>query len=880
MATQPSLVSARQANSTHTAHQPFSPPEDIDLRRWICRTPKTDEPNLSDPQYLALLKNPSDLRTVMFKLAHTLPSDPTDHGQGEDTARLVQSSLLLSIAETILRVMFFRPANNMDEHTFFIDRQRMHDLFVLRLVEAVTTANPELLTAILLGTCPTSQAIRGGVYKCAIRQRNYGVVSSLLQSGVDPNLRMSFYQKIFPKFSNQTIHPISSTFSLCFSNILGSVEGNGLMEAARCCDVRLAKILLQAGADISCGGSLSLLGIVAMHGHMPDDALEFAQLLLEKSGNIEPPGPQCCTCGSRSEASPLAIAIVTGNNCLARFLQARGARTDLPDQCGRNCSTSSRRYRFGCWSCQAFDEFRITFSPLNLAIGARNRAAIEILLELILSYQSREHLNILKEALIVCCLVGDSLTALRLLDFDIDLNDGWSIHRISPLVAAAWNPDLTIAEALIRLGARTYELPRSNATQHASRPYPIHVAAYHGVAGLVQLLLQTGADRDMRSKIASDSVFFSIEGDDYDSQRQSLYEYTGFVSPLQLALRSRNLETIKPLLPWSTLVGGEYIEAVDIEDDHVIRTLFSRGFNVFDVMPDGRTVLDAAVEVNNAAIISQYFSSEGHYKSTALLIATKAAVKFYDLSIINLLIANRATELIDDYEASCLVFAIFHRLWDLLQLLLDDSFLPNKCLSCYEIRKDPRHRPDLFKYELFPSSKTSPLSAAFFSQDLSIIEALIRRGYSLQLSDVSTLMGEEFDLSDAVKSAIWSIVLLQSMDLNCRRAFLCYTVLSFDIDRVKEDINLVDSLDFELSGCDGYRIDDHSPLGLAAKNGNRQIARLLLDAGADIDWQHWNGERALDIAAHSCQSDMVEFLLSRGALTNPSVRLRRGATAL
>ena len=59
-----------------------------------------------------------------------------------------------------------------------------------------------------------------------------------------------------------------------------------------------------------------------------------------------------------------------------------------------------------------------------------------------------------------------------------------------------------------------------------------------------------------------------------------------------------------------------------------------------------------------------------------------------------------------------------------------------------------------------------------------------------------------------------------------------------------------------------------TPLLFAARNGRVENARLLLDAGADVDEAAPNGQSALVVASFSGQGELAELLLERGANPN------------
>lgn len=68
-----------------------------------------------------------------------------------------------------------------------------------------------------------------------------------------------------------------------------------------------------------------------------------------------------------------------------------------------------------------------------------------------------------------------------------------------------------------------------------------------------------------------------------------------------------------------------------------------------------------------------------------------------------------------------------------------------------------------------------------------------------------------------------------------------------------------------------------SPLISAALFGKTEEARILLDAGADINFQNNDGATALHVAAFFCRPEIVQLLLEKGADKN--IRNKFGATA-
>jgi uncharacterized protein len=68
-----------------------------------------------------------------------------------------------------------------------------------------------------------------------------------------------------------------------------------------------------------------------------------------------------------------------------------------------------------------------------------------------------------------------------------------------------------------------------------------------------------------------------------------------------------------------------------------------------------------------------------------------------------------------------------------------------------------------------------------------------------------------------------------------------------------------------------------SPLISASLFGKTEEARILIDAGADINFQNNDGSTALHTAAFFCRPEIVRMLLDKGADKN--IRNKYGATA-
>lgn len=97
-------------------------------------------------------------------------------------------------------------------------------------------------------------------------------------------------------------------------------------------------------------------------------------------------------------------------------------------------------------------------------------------------------------------------------------------------------------------------------------------------------------------------------------------------------------------------------------------------------------------------------------------------------------------------------------------------------------------------------------------------------------------------------------------------------VIGGDLEAVRQHIAAGSDLNQKdpLSGA--------SPLMTAATFGQTEVARALIDAGADLNSRNNDGATALHTAAFFCRTEIVELLLENGA--DASVRNNAGATAL
>ncbi|KAI1144820.1 hypothetical protein F4825DRAFT_475789 [Nemania diffusa] len=427
-----------------------------------------------------IFRNPVDLRRTLSHLTGTIPDDGVNGLMGANNLANDDSSL--SISTAVLKFIFFRLSNKMTPSDYETEALRAHDQFVLHLVDAVSSTDPETLSRILFDDhCVTSRAIREAVYGSAIREKHYTVVSRLLESNsVDPNLLVMCH----------LVEPLSlnrGLLTVCRG--LYSELGSGMMEAALARDTRLGKILLRAGASLS---NVSSLEVVCASKNNSNSSMEFVKLLDDHGIINNYSALCCCPCPGSRLILPIAMSIARSDNHMTKFLIDKFL---IGNEESIGLPQYSHRRRCTCcvsWFDEKLQLHGMGYMSLYLAIVTGNEEIIQRLLRPLISHPPRVSVHIIREAFHFSCFAGDENTALKLLARHSEAIISHSPWGITPLSATAWNTEnITIAETLLELGADTE--PRMT-----GGIAPIHVAASYGNIVLVKQLLLRGADCNQR----------------------------------------------------------------------------------------------------------------------------------------------------------------------------------------------------------------------------------------------------------------------------------------------------------------------------------------------------------------------------------------------
>jgi uncharacterized protein len=155
----------------------------------------------------------------------------------------------------------------------------------------------------------------------------------------------------------------------------------------------------------------------------------------------------------------------------------------------------------------------------------------------------------------------------------------------------------------------------------------------------------------------------------------------------------------------------------------------------------------------------------------------------------------------------------------------------------------------------------SPLMAAARSGALTAVGALLKRGADPNATEPTRKQTALMWAVAAQQPEVVRVLLEAGAQVSARTVSnrqLVYTGFRYITSPPSESSNTVAEVD----------LGGFSPILFAAQQGNVEVARLLLDAGANKNDQSFLGQTALIIAAHSSHTDLVRLLLERGADPN------------
>ncbi|KAK5634016.1 hypothetical protein RRF57_009730 [Xylaria bambusicola] len=721
-----------------------------------------------------VLRNPPELRSVASELTKRIPQDSIDRQQREEA--LEPRNFTLSMATDLLRLMFFNLSNNHIPNPILnMEDTCVHDRLVMDLVVAVSSSNPDMIPCIFSDHCVTTNAIKRAVYGSAIRDNNYEVVSLLLKLGV--HTKTVVFSELNFEFPEQiSCYHERGRLRLSWLPDITIYLCSGIIVAAFMRDIQLAEILLREGAKLDSDDNrgLSALDIAAyIHG-------------ICKATRR----PRCADRSKRVMSFMQALEVDIGDRHF--YLRSLPVNEDGSEVCKHECG---QRREPVDWLSENFEIYDgISCTPLNVVLVLGHRKLIERLLQPALSRPTHTSVQILEEALLVSCLVGDIDTALKIIQRHPGLLDDqrWETLRLWLQRPGTQTPQLLsiISGRCLcwpEIGRRNFKCIQ-DPPHYTLRP-PTAIQALYGlswIAGLTALCDYT----PRRELTRLDQELINQEVDTRDHWPSS---------PLQCALYSNKIDSAKLLLHQSNLIGG---------DGHFGRFQESAPFsnNLFLQKPwatQRLSIQSFKLPSTQAAaipnIIPLYFSSGGFYQSEAFLSALKKASKTDDYSMVRYLASHRPPGDIDIYETASLISCIRLRKCDLIDMLLEEKYFPG--LSQLRRRTPSFAIPDYDYY--FDGDKATPLCWAILTAlhepaIQSVVEAMIRRGYQFHESDMHLLVREK----TKIHAVTWALRTVESIGQPYLRALLLYSIHSDDEPKVVDYIRQVDTLNFSFkSGC-------------------------------------------------------------------------------
>ena len=259
--------------------------------------------------------------------------------------------------------------------------------------------------------------------------------------------------------------------------------------------------------------------------------------------------------------------------------------------------------------------------------------------------------------------------------------------------------------------------------------------------------------------------------------------------------------------------GASLIEAVKAQDPEAVRTLLGEGADVNAVQPDGATALHWAAYRNDL-------------DTTDLLIGAGADV-------------NAVNEL----SATALWLAAGNGSPAMIARLLDAGAQPNAAL---------------------PEGET-PIMTASRTGNVDAVRLLLAAGADVDAVETSRGQTALMWAVSQGHHGIISELIAHGADVAAHSATRARLMHADSTNASQYDQGVM------------WNRGGFTPLLFAARLGDAESAKLLLDAGADVDEPAPTGASPLVVAAHSGQGAVAGFLLERGADPNAA---RAGYTAL
>ena len=555
------------------------------------------------------------------------------------------------------------------------------------------------------------------------------------------------------------------------------------------------------------------------------DNLKMAEFLLEHGAD------------PRRSPGVLHAAVMTGNLQLVKLLYDSGARDEASTWIANKTALQSAA------SKGQVETVRYLLSrggDVNAAASRDGETVLQAaastgiweLVELVLEY----HPNDIYAAVVSSINAGQDKIAMALIyqGVDLDRPDGET-----PLQAASKTGNEGLVRTLVGMSANVNAAPKDIRGMTA-----LQGAARHGNLGVVRFLVENGANiNDTPARL-------------------------GGMTALQAAAHGGNLQVVQFLLEHGADINADIAEregqsvllgAVYTEDMDLIQLLIDKGadVNAKSSWRCGHTALEAAVKTGNIELVRlllAYDADPNAHDAVPLFIEAHTAS--YD--IVKLLLEHGADVNRADMDGTTIIeHMVEEKVYSLeiIELLLEHG-----------------------------ASKTTALAAIARSGDIDLAEFVLD-------SEVDVNATQRFELSAIAEAAgagdLDMVRLFLGYGANDRSGALfeavraCQVALVRLLIRTGADVNARPWVYTHWCG--------HSVLKEAAFQGNLEIARLLLDAGADVDVAGDTCDlttgmssrtTALQYAAIQGHLSVVHELVSRGADVNAPAWSDNDRTAL
>lgn len=670
--------------------------------------------------YIASRETPSgavDLARMLHESWRSaMPSDSPNSG---GVAAQMLKMILFQISNKSCRARHV-PSRYSSGHGYSTDITGRGDHLLVLFYELHKT-HPTVLEQLLTWTDPTSEAITESLYDDAVRYGNTALVSTLLCAGRDVNARLDLGTSQKVNRSNGRLHMHVGSSVLLITP---------LQWAASVCDIKLASLLIDAGANINLGDPSPLTILCSTTKPSDADVLRFADLLVHHGARVNMPND--------AHICPLMGAVASGNKDLIRFLLRHGAK-DVVKWCAPFETTKlihdllltkDHKLAFPGGFCQ-YDPM----SALQSSIVVNNSSITDMLIRSVSNQQDRN--EILERALVSACVAGEKDLVRRLL-VHLQAHFYDNINLINEIVlATAWDMDCEIANFLLDHGVMQRELrnlsvaffqaaalhgnislikllksrrfdvnsgaklqfrvlARKNHEECQPSPLtstPIGCAVWMNHKEAIETLLAIGAD------VAEIHLVCAIQSGSQSLLSQVLDSCDDVDEPwdgkraLDVAIRyRRGIVLIRRLVDaGAVLHGHELVDAVRSDDQGVVCFLLPK-CGILETNKDGENVLEAACRTGNLEMVQYYFACGGAYSSRAMMLAASRAVKTHDYRVIESLVTGRPSRPVDEHEASSLALSI--RMGDtvLVNIFLNDPFRSSLALTIYRCCNERKRR--------------------------------------------------------------------------------------------------------------------------------------------------------------------------------------------